>query len=75
MMTQNKELESAIETVKVISLPCDLTLNNFQADVQLVKSDLSMRQRALLRKPIKQKALVRIENPRPLNTVELTHEE
>jgi hypothetical protein len=75
VVTQNKELEIAIKTVKAISLPCGLTLNNFQADVQLAKSHLSIRQRALLEKPIKQKAPIPVKNPRPLNAIELTYEE
>lgn len=47
--TQTKELECAIECVRVISLPTDLTLNNCQADVHLATDQLSERQRMLLR--------------------------
>jgi hypothetical protein len=42
------ELESAIECVRVISLPSDLTLNNCQAEVHLAEGHLSKRQKILL---------------------------
>ncbi len=33
--TQTKEIDSALSTVHVLSLPSELTLNNFNADVKL----------------------------------------
>ena len=43
--TQTKELERAIEAVRLISLPADLTLNNCHADIKLAECHLSKRQR------------------------------